>query len=64
MNESLESIKLIQQLFTGITNVLIHIKNINNYDKYIMESMIYCFNLTYLLLKSIFPNIVIRSDNR
>lgn len=59
MNESLESIKLIQQLFV-LLFMLVTVKNNlasmgckYKFDirKYIMESMIYCFNLTYLLLK-------------
>jgi len=50
MNESLESIKLIQQLFVCF---MLETNRMSPFDvrKYIMESMIYCFNLTYLLLK-------------
>jgi NADH:ubiquinone oxidoreductase subunit D len=51
MNESLESIKLIQQLFVLL--FMLTLKMLINFyfREYIMESMIYCFNLTYLLLK-------------
>ena len=48
MNESLESIKLIQQLFILLVLVAIML---SNYDNLIMESIIYSFINNYLLLK-------------